>query len=96
VILSVFSGEVVFDGLYGPISVQITPNLDWVVGTRGPNAVISYGPDSQEQWTVSSSVVVFRDLYLGSAFELPTSISWWRGPRAMAPPTRGPCKCTTA
>lgn len=70
VILDVFSGEVVFDNLYGPVSVQETATDDWVVGTSGNRSVIGYGPSNVRAWTISSTTVAIPEGLGGSAYEL--------------------------
>jgi hypothetical protein len=71
VLLDVVAGEILFDRLFGPISIQVNRIGDWVVGATGDDAVISYGPNSQRQYVVSRNVVRFREGFLGSAWELP-------------------------
>ena len=66
----VFSGEIVFDNLYSPISIQELESNNWIVAMAGENSIKQYNNlgvviDSK---TISKSIVEFQDGKGGSAF----------------------------
>ena len=70
VTLPVVIGEIVFDFMFNPISIQLNASNDWIVGTAGGYSVISYDQFSNQLYNLSNILVPFQAGYLGSAWEL--------------------------
>jgi hypothetical protein len=70
VVLDVYRGEVVYDNLLGPVSIQATEIGKWITANAHTDAVIAYDDESSRLWSVPSTVAAYIDGLGGSAYEL--------------------------
>ena len=66
----VFSGEVVFDNIYSPVSIQVIESNNWIVAMAGENSIKQYNSlgETIDSKTISKTLVEFIDGKGGSAY----------------------------
>jgi len=70
IVLNVYSGEVVYDNILYPVSIQANNLGKWIIANAHTDAIIAYDANSSRLWTVPSSVAQYIDGLGGSAYEL--------------------------
>ena len=73
VILDVYQGQIFFDNLYNPVSVQIDPIGNWIVGAVADNGVIVYSSSANRLWTIPTTLATFIAGSPGSAYKDPVT-----------------------
>ncbi len=66
----VYSGEVVFDNIYSPVSIQVIESNNWIVAMAGENSIKQYNNlgETVNSKTISKTFVEFIDGKGGSAY----------------------------
>jgi hypothetical protein len=70
VTLNVYKGDVVYDNILGPMSIQVSSEGNWITANAHTDAIISYDSQSTRLWSVPSTSAAFTDGLGGSAYEL--------------------------
>lgn len=73
IVLTVYVGEVVFDNIYSPVSVQVTDFGLWVVATVGAASVNCYDQLGNSLWTIPTNIFTYIDGKGGSAYLMPNN-----------------------
>jgi len=73
VTLNVYTGNILYDNIYNPISIQVKDDGSWIVGTCGEWCAIKYDSNNNIIWAISSSVASFTPGLLGQAYDISTN-----------------------
>jgi len=68
--LDVVEGNILFDNLYNPISIQVTGANDWIVASVGDRGVLAYDSALNRLWSISSEYVNYNVDSCGNAYQL--------------------------
>lgn len=70
VVLNVYRGEVVYDNILGPVSIQAKSDGTWIMANPHTDAVIAYDDQTNRLWTIPSTVAPYIDGRGGSAYQM--------------------------